>query len=199
MYLLIEMVITTKFGDDGKTQLLFGKVVPKTHKRMHICGTLDEANAQIGVARAYALAPGLKKELLTIQENLFILGAEIATAKEDYPKLNKKITQRQVLDIEEEIQLLENFNDINNWFIPGDIISSAHIEVARTIIRRLERYLYTLEYPNKNALIYINRVSDCLWLLSQKEEYYVRGMERKQTEKIKLNEKQTHIFNNDGQ
>lgn len=190
------MAITTKFGDKGKTQLLFGKVVSKNHPRMHVCGTIDEANAHLGVARAHAISPGLKKEILRIQENLFILGAEIATAKEDYSKLSKTITKKHVMAIEEEIIVLENFNNIDNWFVPGDIISSAHIEVARTIIRRLERFLYGMKYENKDALIYINRVSDYLWLLSQKEEYYVRGLERKITS-IKNDEKeqQTHIFN----
>ncbi|MDD3175699.1 MAG: cob(I)yrinic acid a,c-diamide adenosyltransferase [Candidatus Nanoarchaeia archaeon] len=187
------MVITTKFGDGGKTQLLFGKVVSKSHPRMHICGTIDEANAQLGVARAYALAPNLKREILSVQEALFTLGAEIATAKEDYIKLQKRICKTDVQNIDDQIAMLENFNDIDNWFIPGEIISSAHIEVARTIVRRLERYLYTIEFPNKNALIYINRVSDYLWLLSQKEEYYVRGMERKLTEKS-TKEHQRHIF-----
>jgi ATP:cob(I)alamin adenosyltransferase len=189
------MGITTKFGDAGKTQLLFGKVVSKSDGKMHACGTIDEANAQLGVARAHAIAPNLKKELLIIQEKLFILGSEVATANEDYHKLAKKISKDDVLRIEEEIEMLENFNDIDNWFIPGDIISSAHIEVARTIIRRLERHLYTLKYHNKNALIYINRLSDYLWLLSQKEEYYIRGMERKSTSKKEEGEHQTHILN----
>lgn len=191
------MVITTKFGDKGKTQLLFGKVVPKTHPRMHVCGTIDEVNAQLGVARAYAISPGLKKEILNIQENLFILGAEVATSKEDYHKLGKIINNKHVMEIEKELAILENFNDIDNWFIPGDIISSAHIEVARTITRRLERYLYNMKYHNTHALIYINRVSDYLWLLSQKEEYYVRGLERKASDKLGEKEYQTHIFNPD--
>ncbi len=189
------MVITTKFGDKGKTQLLFGKVVPKSHPRMHICGTIDEANAQLGVARAYAISPGLKKELFIIQENMFTLGAEVATAREDYHKLGKTINKTHVLNIEGEISVLENFNDIDNWFVPGDIVSSAHIEVARTIIRRLERYLHNMKYHNKHALIYINRVSDYLWLLSQKEEYYVRGLERKVHLNKEEKERQTHIFN----
>ncbi|MGE0793185.1 MAG: cob(I)yrinic acid a,c-diamide adenosyltransferase [Candidatus Woesearchaeota archaeon] len=188
------MAITTKFGDKGKTQLLFGKVVAKNHGIMHVNGTIDEANAQLGVARAHAIAPNLKKEILRIQEKLFILGAEIATAKEDYNKLTKTITQKDVIMIEEEISILENFNDIDNWFIPGDIVSSAHIEVARTVIRRLERYLYNLKYSNQHALIYVNRLSDYLWLLSQKEEYYVRGIERKNRVREE-SEQQTHIFN----
>ena len=188
------MVITTKFGDAGKTQLLFGKVVPKNHSRIHICGTIDEANAQLGVARSHAVSPGLKKELLKIQEHLFILGAEVATIEEDYHKLTKTITKKHIYDIEKEIEVLENFNDIENWFIPGDVISSAHIEVARTVVRRLERYLYNIKYHNNIALIYINRVSDYLWLLGQKEEYYVRGMERKTLGKIDEREKQTQIY-----
>lgn len=188
------MAITTKFGDKGKTQMLFGKVVSKSSPIMHVCGTIDEANSQLGVARAHALAPNLKKELLYIQKKLFILGAEVATAKEDFKKLSQSIVKDDVMKIESEIEILENFNDLNNWFIPGDIISSAHIEVARNVIRRLERYLYSMKYHNQHALIYINRLSDYLWLLSQKEEYYVRGMERSSSEKLEYKEFQTKIF-----
>lgn len=186
------MVITTKKGDKGKTDLLFGHKVEKTDIRIEAVGSVDELNAAIGIARAQALAPNLKKELLTLQNNLFVVGAEVATRQEDAPKLNRTITLTDVSLIEDEISVLEQFNDINNWFIPGESVSSAYLELARTIARRVERNLLRAGHYNEHTNIYINRLSDYLWLLAQKEEYYLRGIERKSTEKT-AGEQQTTI------
>jgi len=187
------MGITTKIGDNGKTSLLFGRMAHKTDLRMEVCGAIDELNASLGVARAYVTAPNLKQEILSVQHVLFVIGAEVATAQEDQHKLKQKISQDEVRSIEREIELLEQYNDINNWFIPGDSPSSAHLELARTIARRLERNILRLTNQNQNMNVYLNRLSDYLWLLAQKEEYYLRGIERKSTEHSSIGEQQTTI------
>ena len=187
------MAITTKIGDKGKTSILFGHMVDKTDPILEVCGTVDELNASLGVARASAVAPNIKHELRTIQHMLFIIGAEVATRKEDVKKLKKTVTEEHVKEIEKEIEVLEKYNDIDNWFIPGDAVSSAQLELARTIARRLERNLLRVNHHNNHTKIYINRLSDYLWLLAQKEEYYLRGIERKTTEENPQSEQQTTI------
>lgn len=187
------MAITTKIGDKGKTAILFGHMVEKTDPLLDVCGTVDELNASIGVARSHVIAPNIKGELLTIQHKLFIIGAEIATRKEDHSKLKRVIGKEEVTAIEGEIEILEKYNDINNWFIPGESPSSAQIEHARTICRRLERGVLKLGHHNEDMRIYLNRLSDYLWLLAQKEEYYLRGDERKSTEHVPSGESQTTI------
>lgn len=187
------MAITTKIGDKGKTAILFGHMVDKTSPILDVCGTVDELNASIGVARSHVVAPNMKGELLAIQHKLFVVGAEVATRQEDFHKLKQTIIGEDVNKIEDEIAILEKYNDINNWFIPGDSPSSAQLEHARTVCRRLERNILKIEHHNKATRIYINRLSDYLWLLAQKEEYYLRGIERKNTEHVPAKESQTTI------
>lgn len=187
------MGITTKRGDKGETDLLFGHSVQKTDLRMEVCGTVDELNASLGVARSSVVAPNLKQELLSIQHTLFVIGAEVATKEEDFSRLKRTISEKDINRVDEDIALLERYNDINNWFIPGDSPSSAYLELARTIARRLERHLLRANHHNEHTKIYLNRLSDYLWLLAQKEEYYLRGLERKSTEQLFAEEQQTTI------
>ena len=135
----------------------------------------------------------MKEELLSLQHALFVIGAEVATLVEDFPKLKRTINLDSITRIEKEINELEKYNDIDNWFIPGESPSSAHLELSRTIARRLERRLLHVEHHNEHTRIFVNRISDYLWLLSQKEEYYIRGIERKSTEESKVKEQQTTI------
>ncbi len=187
------MAITTKIGDKGKTAILFGHMIEKTHPILDVTGTIDELNASIGLSRAHVVAPNMKGELLNIQQKLFVIGAEVATLEEDRHKLKKTINEEDLKEIEKELEELEKYNDINNWFIPGESISSAQLEHARTVCRRLERKLLKMNHPNEFLRIYLNRLSDYLWLQAQKEEYYLRGVERKTTEQIPSNEQQTTI------
>lgn len=189
----VSVAITTKFGDKGKTMILFGHVVDKTHPILDVVGTIDELNANIGIARASVVAPGLKQELLNVQKKLFIIGAEVATREEDFPKLKKTIQLETVQEIEEEIEKLEEYNNIDNWSIPGEALSSAFIEKSRTVARRLERRLIQQQHHNEQTRLYLNRLSDYLWLLAQKEEYYLRGVEKQSTEPA-VNHKQQTIF-----
>jgi len=185
------MAITTKVGDKGKTAILFGHMVDKAHPLLDISGTVDELNATLGIARASVHAPGLKQDILSIQRKLFVLGAEVATRKEDFPKLKSSISSEDVSSIEEEIEIHEKYNDIDNWFIPGEVLSSAYLEHARTITRRLERRIWQSEHHNNHANIYLNRLSDYLWLLAQREEYYTRGIEKTSTQREDSSTQQT--------
>jgi cob(I)alamin adenosyltransferase len=185
------MAITTKFGDKGKTTILFGHVVDKSDPLLDVAGTVDELNANIGVARASVVAPGLKQELLGIQQLLFVIGAEVATRPEDMKKLKKTISQEEIDCIDSDLSKLEEYNNIDNWFIPGESLSSALIEKARTIARRLERRLVQRDHYNDHTKIYLNRLSDYLWLLAQKEEYYLKGIEKKSTEQQRIDKQQT--------
>ncbi|MFP4522984.1 MAG: cob(I)yrinic acid a,c-diamide adenosyltransferase [Candidatus Nanoarchaeia archaeon] len=187
------MAITTKFGDKGKTMILFGHVVDKTHPILDVVGTIDELSANIGIARASVVAPGLKQELLNIQKKLFIIGAEVATREEDFSKLKQTIQAQTIQEIEEEIEKLEEYNNIDNWSIPGENLSSAFIEKSRTVARRLERRIIQQQHHNEQTRLYLNRLSDYLWLLAQKEEYYLRGVEKQSTEPVS-NQKQQTIF-----
>jgi cob(I)alamin adenosyltransferase len=186
------MAITTKIGDKGKTAILFGHMIDKTDPILDVCGTADELNASIGIARAHVVAPNMKGELLSIQHKLFVIGAEVATRQEDSHKLKTTISKEDINAIEKEIGILEKYNDINNWFIPGESPSSAQLEHARTVCRRLERGILKIDHHNDATKIYVNRLSDYLWLLAQKEEYYLRGDERKTTEHVS-SESQTTI------
>ena len=135
----------------------------------------------------------MKQELLNLQRLLFVIGAEVATLAKDAGRLKKTIQKEDVKQIEKEINNLEKYNDINNWFIPGEAASSAHLELARTIARRLERHLWKLHHYNENTAVYVNRLSDYLWLMAQREEYYLRGMERRSTEADVSSDVQTTI------
>lgn len=177
------MGITTKRGDKGKSDLLFGKQAYKADLIFEATGAVDELGACIGVARSSVVAPNMKQELLSVQQRLYMVGAEIATLEEDFAKLKNTISEKDIKYIEEQILNLEKYNDINNWFIPGEDVSSSYLEMARTIARRLERNLWKIKHYNPHTKVYINRLSDYLWLQAQKEEYYLRGMERRSTEK----------------
>jgi len=185
------MAITTKFGDKGKTMILFGHVVEKTHPILDVVGTVDELNANLGIARASVVAPGVKQEILNVQRKLFIIGAEVTTLKEDFSKLKKTIEEEHVLEIEKEIEKLEEYNNIDNWSIPGEALSSAFIEKSRTVARRLERRLIQQKHHNEQTRVYLNRLSDYLWLLAQKEEYYIRGIEKQSSESVASHKQQT--------
>lgn len=185
------MAITTKVGDKGKTAILFGHMVDKAHPLLDISGTVDELNATLGIARASVQAPGLKQDILAIQRKLFVLGAEVATKEEDFHKLKTSITAEDISLIEDDIEVHEKYNDIDNWFIPGEVLSSAYLEHARTITRRLERRIWQSEHHNDHANIYLNRLSDYLWLMAQREEYYTRGIEKTSSQNEESTTQQT--------
>jgi cob(I)alamin adenosyltransferase len=169
--------IYTKTGDDGTTALGTGERRPKDDLRIEAYGTVDEANAAIGVARAelsteYA---ELDQMLAAIQNDLFDLGAELATPDDGKPRKGEplRIVQSQVERIERDIDRLNaELQPLRSFVLPGGSRAAAALHLARTIVRRAERLMVTLarDEPGgvgKPAMIYMNRLSDFLFVASR--------------------------------
>jgi cob(I)alamin adenosyltransferase len=166
--------IYTKTGDDGTTGLVRGPRRRKDDLRVEAYGTVDEANSLIGLARlSSASMPKLDNLLARVQNDLFDLGSDLATPGEDtdpkHPSL--RITEPQTLWIEQEI---DHFNDglkpLTSFVLPGGTPLSAALHMARTVVRRAERLVVALarqEDVNAEALRYLNRLSDLLFVLAR--------------------------------
>jgi cob(I)alamin adenosyltransferase len=166
--------IYTKTGDDGTTGLGTGERVPKFSLRVAAYGTVDETNAQIGMARL-ELGGGhhwLDDKLNRIQNDLFDLGADVCVPDrgEKLPYEPLRITQSQVDRLEAEIdELNAELNPLKSFILPGGSPAAVALHVARTVCRRAEREMVELaashnEPVNEAALRYINRLSDFLFV-----------------------------------
>jgi cob(I)alamin adenosyltransferase len=169
--------IYTRTGDDGTTGLGSGKRVPKFSLRVESFGTVDEANACIGMARLHtgAAFPDLDAMLARIQNDLFDLGADLCTPDigEPLPYEPLRIVQQQVERLEQEIDKLNaDLAPLNSFVLPGGSPSSAYLHLARTVSRRAERLMAELvtqpgERVGTAAMRYINRLSDFLFVASR--------------------------------
>jgi len=170
------MSIVTKTGDRGTTGLMYGRRVPKNHPRVEACGTLDELNAALGFARATAGAKFVSDNLLWIQKSLVDVMGEVGVMPEDLPRYAKDgyvlVTPELTAKLETLVKEIESQNiSFKGWATPGAMPSSAALDMARTICRRAERRVYNLEsareLPNAEILVFLNRLSDLLWLLGR--------------------------------
>lgn len=170
--------IYTKTGDDGTTALGSGERRRKYNLRVAAYGTVDEANAAIGIARIYTGDDGLPEldaMLGRIQNDLFDLGADLATPEtgEDLGYEPLRIVAAQVDRIENEIDALnDDLEPLRSFVLPGGTKLAAHLHLARTICRRAERLTVELSHQKgekvgKPALQYINRLSDFLFVASR--------------------------------
>ena len=163
--------IYTRTGDDGQTVLVNGLRVAKHAKRPVAFGEVDELNSVIGIARTFVDDSKIDAMLARTQNDLFDLGADLATPEmeEDVPSL--RITEQQVLRIEQEIDALNaNLSDLSSFILPGGSSLSSWLHFARTVARRAEREIASLatEEPiNKFAMHFINRLSDHLFVLAR--------------------------------
>lgn len=169
--------IYTRTGDDGSTALATGERRAKFDLRVEAYGTVDEANAAIGLARLHTASedPVLDAMLGRIQNDLFDLGAELATPdtgrKLEWEPL--KIVQTQVERIEQEIdQLNAALQPLRSFVLPGGTPGSAYLHLARTVTRRAERMMVELsqrpgEKVDAPALKFVNRLSDFLFVASR--------------------------------
>jgi cob(I)alamin adenosyltransferase len=175
--MVILNTIYTKTGDDGTTALGTGERRPKDDLRIEAYGTVDETNAAVGVARL-ELPPELsvvEKMLAAIQNDLFDLGAELATPDDGKPKDYEplRIVKAQVERIERDIDTLNaDLAPLRSFVLPGGSRAAAALHLARTISRRGERLMVKLarEEPQKvgrPALLYMNRLSDFLFVASR--------------------------------
>jgi cob(I)alamin adenosyltransferase len=169
--------IYTRGGDTGDTSLGSGARVAKHDLRVAAYGTVDEANAAIGLARLHTDdAPDADAMLRRIQNDLFDLGADLCTPEGDRRAASKsegalRIVAAQVERLETEIDAInEDLAPLSSFILPGGTPAAAHLHLARTIARRAERLmteLATCEPVNAEALKYINRLSDHLFVLAR--------------------------------
>ena len=170
------MKIYTRKGDDGTTSLWYGGRVAKDDGRTDAYGTLDEANAALGVARSLTGEDAeLAADILRIQDELFVAGAELATAPEAADRLEdgvSRITPEMASDLEPLIDKYMDQVDLPPKFVlPGGTTLSAHLDLARTIVRRAERRVVTLgqagELASADLLRFLNRASDLLFAMAR--------------------------------
>jgi len=162
--------IYTKGGDKGTTSLGTGKRVAKHDQRVEAYGTVDEANAAIGIARLHT--KGDEDAMLArIQNDLFDLGADLCAPEGEGTKDRLRIIDAQVERLEQEIDRMnEALAPLNSFVLPGGSAASAYLHLARTIARRAERDMTRLaetETVNPAAIRYINRLSDHLFVLAR--------------------------------
>ena len=163
--------IYTRTGDAGETSLVNGKRVLKHARRPSAFGEVDEANSIIGLARLHTKEIFVADEMLArIQNDLFDLGADIATPETDQPTL--RITVAQVTRLEAEIDLMNaSLDPLDSFILPGGSPASAWLHLARTVTRRAERHMTELaakEVVNGEAMRYVNRLSDHLFVLARR-------------------------------
>ena len=165
------MNIYTKTGDKGQTSLYDGSRIDKDSIRVDSYGTIDELNSYIGLCMHY-VSEDIKKELFDIQRDLFYIGAELATKNTD--KLKKVVIEEDIINLEYIIdKYMEKSKGLDSFIIPGTSLASAHLHIARTICRRAERIIISLnKVENINPLLikYINRLSDTLYAIARYSE-----------------------------
>ena len=170
------MKIYTKKGDNGDTSLLYGAVVSKDDIAPEAYGSVDELVASLGLIRAESKLPtDVKDTILRIQRELFIVGAELATDKSKRKKLSEGktlVTEEMIINLEKDIDNLTEKNGLPNFFVvPGENIISAKLDWSRVISRRAERkcvtWYKTLDMSDSKVLIYLNRLSDLLWMMAR--------------------------------
>lgn len=161
--------IYTRTGDSGETSLVNGARVSKHSRRPAAFGEVDEVNSVIGLARLHSQNDS-DEMLSRIQNDLFDLGADLATPETDKPAL--RITTAQVTRLEEEIDAMNaELNPLTSFILPGGSQLSAWLHMARTVSRRAERRMTELaieEPVNEAAMQYINRLSDHLFVMARR-------------------------------
>ena len=162
--------VYTKTGDKGETMLVDGQVVSKDSERVAAYGDIDELNSVLGITLAAKPSEPIQKVLTIIQNDLFVLGADLASKKNvEVPRIKKnKITW-----VEKAIdRYVKEVGPLKEFILPAGTLSGTSLHLARTVCRRAERSVVSLqkkEWINPNSLIYINRLSDLLFVLATYE------------------------------
>lgn len=168
--------IYTRGGDEGETSLVTGERVAKHSPRPSAFGAVDELNSLLGICRTLSTElqdPEINAMLARIQNDLFDLGADLATPEGKPPKKAEdlRITTRQVKRLEDEIDRMNTeLEPLNSFVLPGGVAAAAHIHVARAQTRRAERSITALaaqDHVGEPALQYINRLSDHLFVMAR--------------------------------
>lgn len=167
--------IYTKTGDKGSTSLIGGTRVPKNDFRLDAYGTADELNSFLGLLRSYISDSSISDEILDIQNFLFDIGSFLATDIEKIlPVISKEKIAQKIKFFEERIDFMSaQLPVLGRFILPGGNLESSTCHVCRTICRRLERRMYDVNeyYHLGDVLVYVNRLSDYLFVLSRYLSY----------------------------
>ena len=170
--------VYTRYGDAGETGLLYGGRVSKNDPRTEAYGAADEAVSALGLGRALSADPEVQRIALRLQRELFTVGAELATDRADYAKLQQHfsvVTPEMTEALERDIDALgEQVELPRSFIIPGASAASAALDLARSTLRRAERRTVDLQaqgmLENPELLRYLNRASDLLFMLARYED-----------------------------
>lgn len=171
------MKIYTRAGDKGKTSLISGKKVSKTHVRLKAYGLIDELNCFLGFALTFLKDKSLKKEIFKIQNDLFEIGAKLANSSKD--KELDKYLEKRTEKFEESIDNLSGkLPKLSHFILPGGSKAAGSLHVCRTICRKAERATVELsekEKVDEKTIMYLNRLSDLLFTMAR----FVNKLEKK--------------------
>ena len=165
--------IYTRTGDDGTTRLATGEPVSKASLRVEAYGAVDEANACVGLARLHTAGdPQFDAMLARIQNELFDLGADLATPARDDETNTLRMVESQVARLEREIdEMNAGLPPLASFILPGGTPAAAHLHLARTVARRAERVAVAMvgagESASPQAMKYLNRLSDFLFVAAR--------------------------------
>ena len=163
------MKIYTKTGDEGKTSLFDNSRVWKSDERIMSYGAVDELNSSIGIALSLELDDEIKEILIKIQNDLFIVGSDLANPNMTDNKI--RTTDEMIIFLERKIDLLEpQLKPLTSFILPGGSLLASILHLSRTISRRAETHVVALsktEEINKEAAIYLNRLSDLMFILTR--------------------------------
>ncbi len=182
------MKIYTKTGDTGTTSLFGGTRVPKHHIRIESYGTIDELNSYIGLIRDQEINPNYQKVLIEIQDRLFTVGAILATPpdKETLSNGEKRlqnlcIVAQDIEYLEKEIDLMDSLlPQMTHFILPGGHTIVSYCHIARCVCRRAERltaHLNDIEPTDDRVIMYLNRLSDYLFVLARKLSFDLKANE----------------------
>lgn len=167
--------ITTRVGDRGQTRLFSGERVSKDSPRTHAYGDLDELVSLLGVARAHVRRKAVRDGILKLQRDLFVVGSELATDRKACARLPRRVDAVMVAELDKMCASLEaGFKAPADFVVPGATVAASFIDWARAVSRRCERKVVGLStrglVRNPHLLVWMNRLSDHLWLLARFEE-----------------------------
>ncbi|MFD2585185.1 cob(I)yrinic acid a,c-diamide adenosyltransferase [Pedobacter vanadiisoli] len=172
------MKIYTKTGDKGQTSLIGGTRVPKYHLRIETYGTVDELNSYIGLVMCQDIDLHDQQLLKEIQDRLFTIGASLAADPEKSKMKIPDLHYRDITLLEEEIDLInETLPPLKHFVLPGGNTVVSYCHIARCVCRRAERLTVELaenSFVDEHVTVYLNRLSDYLFVLARKLTVYFR-------------------------
>ncbi|MDD5606070.1 MAG: cob(I)yrinic acid a,c-diamide adenosyltransferase [Patescibacteria group bacterium] len=181
----MEGKIYTRQGDGGDTSLFTGGKVSKINPRIQAYGAVDELNSALGVARAFATHPDIKKLIFHIQNKVMNVASLLATKEPPMPHPDQALPQIYERDIEGLEKTIDHFSAqlraLTSFIVPGSNKSGALLDVARTTCRRAERALVALMYQESidpTLLKFLNRLSDLLFVMERIEYQYENAQEK---------------------